>query len=136
TSKENDSYNIPIPVAPKSNKLKSSPAPPASSTRPPVEPADGKAKGQTEYAGKEENAPDDIISCVYGAKEEDEDRTRMVTRGDGCDAWQHTICMLILRRKIPKEYFCEVCKPENHQVLLEKMARGEKPCEKKPKGAA
>ncbi|KAL7266473.1 Transcription factor bye1, partial [Rhizina undulata] len=130
---ENDT---PIPVAPKSKKSKSSPAPPASSTRPPAEPADGKAEGQAEDAGKEENAPDDIIRCVCGAKEEDENRDRMMIQCDGCDAWQHTLCMSIPRRKIPKEYFCEVCKPENHQVLLEKMARGEKPWEKKPKGAA
>ena len=32
-------------------------------------------------------------------------------------------------KKIPKEYFCEVCKPENHKVLLEAMERGERPRE-------
>lgn len=29
----------------------------------------------------------------------------------------------------PDEYFCEVCKPENHKVLLERISRGEKPWE-------
>lgn len=29
----------------------------------------------------------------------------------------------------PEQYFCERCKPENHKVLLEKIASGEKPWE-------
>jgi hypothetical protein len=33
----------------------------------------------------------------------------------------------------PAEYFCEQCKPENHKVLLDKIARGEKPWEEAAK---
>lgn len=78
------------------------------------------------------NGADDIIRCVCGAKEEDEDDSRMMIQCEGCDAWQHTQCMGIPKKKIPKQYFCEVCRPENHQVLLEQLDKGEKPWEKKP----
>lgn len=78
------------------------------------------------------NGSDDIIRCVCGAKEEDEDDPRMMIQCEGCDAWQHTQCMGIPKKKIPKQYFCEICRPENHQVLLEQLDKGEKPWEKKP----
>lgn len=78
------------------------------------------------------NGSDDIIRCVCGAKEEDEDDSRMMIQCEGCDAWQHTQCMGIPKKKIPKQYFCEICRPENHQVLLEQLEKGEKPWEKKP----
>lgn len=78
------------------------------------------------------NGSDDIIRCVCGAKEEDEDDSRMMIQCEGCDAWQHTQCMGIPKKKIPKQYFCEICRPENHQVLLEQLDKGEKPWEKKP----
>lgn len=78
------------------------------------------------------NGSDDIIRCVCGAKEEDEDDSRMMIQCEGCDAWQHTQCMGIPKKKIPKQYFCEICRPENHQVLLEQLKKGEKPWEKKP----
>ncbi|KAH2498490.1 hypothetical protein KXW70_002168 [Aspergillus fumigatus] len=35
----------------------------------------------------------------------------------------------IIRCEEPDEYFCELCRPENHKVLLDKIARGEKPWE-------
>lgn len=88
----------------------------------------------SESPGKEdgvEGKPDDIIRCVCGASEEDEDDDRMMIQCEGCDAWQHTQCMGILKKKIPKQYFCEICSPEQHEFLLGQMALGEKPWEKK-----
>jgi hypothetical protein len=32
---------------------------------------------------------------------------------------------------LPEQYWCELCKPENHKELLEQVARGEKPWEEK-----
>lgn len=80
----------------------------------------------------EKDGSDDIIRCVCGATEEDEEDERMMIQCEGCDAWQHTTCMGIAKKNIPKEYFCEVCKPEVHQLLLEQMGRGEKPWERRP----
>ena len=39
-------------------------------------------------------------------------------------------------KELPKEYFCEICKPEDHQELLAKVARGEKPWEERVKERA
>lgn len=39
-------------------------------------------------------------------------------------------------KELPKEYFCELCKPEDHQELLAKVDRGEKPWEERAKERA
>lgn len=65
--------------------------------------------------------------------EEDEDDERKMIVCDRCDAWQHNECMELPDDDslLPDEYFCEVCKPEDHQGLLAKVARGEKPWEER-----
>ncbi|RPA96698.1 hypothetical protein L873DRAFT_1588730, partial [Choiromyces venosus 120613-1] len=80
---------------------------------------------------EEKDGSDDIIRCVCGATEEDEDDDRMMIQCEGCDAWQHTMCMGIAKKHIPKVYFCEVCSPELHKPLLAQIEKGEKPWEKR-----
>ncbi|OJJ45328.1 hypothetical protein ASPZODRAFT_143965 [Penicilliopsis zonata CBS 506.65] len=74
---------------------------------------------------------EEIIRCICGEYEEEEDVERDMICCDRCSAWQHNDCMglTFAKGQEPDEYFCEQCKPENHVVLLEKMARGEKPWE-------
>lgn len=74
---------------------------------------------------------DEIIRCVCGEYEEEEDVERDMICCDKCLAWQHNDCMGLkfAKGKEPDEYYCEQCKPENHKVLLEKIARGERPWE-------
>lgn len=50
---------------------------------------------------------------------------------DRCSAWQHNDCMGLTfgKGEEPDQYYCEICKPENHRVLLDRIARGEKPWE-------
>ena len=74
---------------------------------------------------------DEIIRCICGQYEEEEDVERNMICCDRCSAWQHNDCMGLNfgKGQEPDEYFCELCKPENHKELLEKMARGEKPWE-------
>lgn len=52
---------------------------------------------------------------------------------DNCDAWQHNECMEISENseELPDQYFCELCKPEDHKELLAKVSRGEKPWEER-----
>ncbi|KAL2002411.1 hypothetical protein VTN02DRAFT_6835 [Thermoascus thermophilus] len=78
---------------------------------------------------------DEIIRCICGEYEEEEDVERDMICCDKCSAWQHNDCMglTFAKGEEPAEYFCEQCKPENHQVLLEKIARGEKPWEEAAK---
>lgn len=97
----------------------------------------GKAKGSK--AAKQVSAtppPDDtdaIIRCICGCVEEDEDDERVMIICDKCDAWQHNECMEVSENteELPDQYFCELCKPEDHRQLLAKVARGEKPWEER-----
>lgn len=82
----------------------------------------------------EEEETDAIIRCVCGQTTEVEDDERMMIQCDGCTAWQHTQCMAIPKKKIPPQYFCEVCRPDLHEWLLEEMRLGEKPWEMKNAG--
>ncbi|KAJ0417830.1 transcription factor S-II, central domain-containing protein [Aspergillus carlsbadensis] len=74
---------------------------------------------------------EEIIRCICGEYEEEEDIERDMICCDNCSAWQHNDCMglTFTKGEEPDQYFCEQCKPEDHKVLLEKMARGEKPWE-------
>ena len=50
---------------------------------------------------------------------------------DNCSVWQHNDCMGITEDadKLPDQYFCELCKPEDHRELLAAVKRGERPWE-------
>jgi hypothetical protein len=62
---------------------------------------------------------DDIIRCVCGTNEEDEEDDRMLIQCQRCQ------CMGIQKKKIPKEYFCESYQPVGHVPRLEQIAPGE-----------
>ncbi|EGE77443.1 PHD finger domain-containing protein [Blastomyces dermatitidis ATCC 18188] len=93
------------------------------------------AKAQKQASNEPTPAPndeeDEIIRCICGEYEEEEDVERDMICCDKCSAWQHNDCMGLTfpKGQEPAEYFCEQCKPENHKDLLDKMARGEKPWE-------
>ena len=89
---------------------------------------DPDARRQTPESSEED---EEIIRCICGQYEEEEDVERDMICCDKCSAWQHNDCMGLSFRKgqEPDQYFCERCKPENHKVLLEKIAHGEKPWE-------
>ncbi|KAI9827890.1 MAG: hypothetical protein M1826_006196 [Phylliscum demangeonii] len=86
-------------------------------------------------SGDDEDDADAIIRCICGATTEDEDDGRMMICCDQCSSWQHNECMEIPEADdaLPDKYLCEICRPENHQPLLEKVARGEKPWEDRAK---
>ncbi|KAL4804369.1 transcription factor S-II, central domain-containing protein [Aspergillus unguis] len=79
--------------------------------------------------GASDGEEEEIIRCICGEYEEEEDVERDMICCDNCSAWQHNDCMglTFAKGEVPEQYFCEQCKPEDHPVLLEKMARGEKP---------
>ena len=97
----------------------------------------GSRSKSSKQVSSEPIPPDDeapaIIRCICGAVEEDEDDERKMIVCDRCDAWQHNECMELPDDDslLPDEYFCEVCKPEDHKELLAKVVRGEKPWEER-----
>lgn len=100
-----------------------------------------RGKGKGSKAAKQASAtppPEDadaIIRCICGCVEEDEDDERVMIICDKCDAWQHNECMEVSENteELPDQYFCELCKPEDHRQLLAKVARGERPWEERAK---
>lgn len=94
-----------------------------------------KAKKDKQAKPSNEPTPDDdqeeIIRCICGEYEEEEDVERDMICCDQCLAWQHNDCMGLVfpKGEEPDQYYCEQCRPANHKELLDRMARGEKPWE-------
>ncbi|GFG22362.1 transcription factor bye1 [Aspergillus udagawae] len=100
--------------------------------------AKGQSKDKLEKPAKPSVEPtpavseeEEIIRCICGEYEEEEDIERDMICCDQCSAWQHNDCMglTFAKGEEPDEYYCELCRPENHKELLDKIARGEKPWE-------
>ncbi|KAJ5090057.1 hypothetical protein N7532_008741 [Penicillium argentinense] len=101
----------------------------------------GKGKGKTDKSSKasaeptpgpsEDGEEEEIIRCICGEYEEEEDVERDMICCDQCSAWQHNDCMglTFAKGEEPDQYYCEQCRPENHRALLDKIAKGEKPWE-------
>ena len=90
----------------------------------------GKGKaGKAKAAEEEEGEPEEIIRCVCGQYEEEEDNPRTMICCDKCSAWQHNSCMGLPEDYEPPKYFCEQCRPNDHKELIAAMERGEKPWE-------
>jgi hypothetical protein len=87
-----------------------------------------------EEENDEEGESNEIIRCVCGAQDEEDDDGRMMVQCEQCEAWQHNQCLLIPNTRIPEHYYCELCKPELHIDFLERVKNGEKPWMKKKKG--
>lgn len=88
----------------------------------------GKQQSDREDSEQEddEEETEDVIRCVCG-DDEDEEEGRAFIQCDKCDEWQHNVCMGVplKKKEQPDHYWCERCKPENHQELIAAMARGE-----------
>ena len=101
----------------------------------PIEAPKRRGKKNKKAAPEPEEPEEEIIRCVCGATEQDEDSGEPWIACDTCGAWQHNICMGMSQytEDLPKEYFCEQCRPENHKDLLAGIDRGEKPWEARRK---
>ncbi|KAH8722806.1 SPOC domain-containing protein [Phaeosphaeriaceae sp. PMI808] len=86
------------------------------------------AEPEEEEEEEEDNA---VIRCVCG--DQRDIRGRQMICCDMCEAWQHNKCLSLPEGDYweDKTYYCEQCKPQDHQELLAAMARGEKPWARK-----
>lgn len=79
----------------------------------------------------EENSqePEEVIRCVCGATEQDEDSGEAWISCETCYAWQHNVCVGVssYEDEIPENYWCEQCRPQDHKELLAGIAKGEEP---------
>lgn len=140
-TKNNDALDEPSPVAPK--PAKSTPKPEKIEKHEKIEkkapepPMKSKTKGQavraqsTQSGDQDEEEEDALIRCVCG--DQRDIRGRQMICCDTCEAWQHNKCLGLPEGDFwdGKDYYCEQCKPQDHQELLAAMARGEKPWARK-----
>ncbi|KAI1102068.1 hypothetical protein F4804DRAFT_279478 [Jackrogersella minutella] len=91
---------------------------------------------QTKKGGKkvekdEKQDEEEVIRCICGATTQDDDANEAWIACDQCGAWQHNVCMglSIFTEDLPKEYFCEECRPADHKATLDAIKKGEKPWE-------
>jgi hypothetical protein len=106
----------------------------ASSSPPPApKPAKGTATKQTKKAAasqeikeEEEGDEDDVIRCVCG--DDNEADKRAFVSCDACSVWQHNICMGVPEDEdeVGEHYFCEECRPEEHEETVDSIKKGEK----------
>ncbi|OAA69666.1 hypothetical protein ISF_02936 [Cordyceps fumosorosea ARSEF 2679] len=84
-------------------------------------------KAQDEAEQSQE--PEEIIRCVCGATEQDEDSGEAWISCETCYAWQHNVCVGVssYEDEIPEYYWCEQCRPQDHKELLDGIAKGEEP---------
>ncbi|KAG1151743.1 hypothetical protein G6F37_006265 [Rhizopus arrhizus] len=61
---------------------------------------------------EESSEPDSVTRCTCGKSHS----VGLMVQCDECEVWQHCECMGLDEPDIPDQYFCELCKPENHFV--------------------
>ncbi|KAJ5993623.1 hypothetical protein N7451_009347 [Penicillium sp. IBT 35674x] len=89
----------------------------------PKEKSGSKASAEPTPGPSEDGEEEEIIRCICGEYEEEEDVERDMICCDQCSAWQHNDCMGLVFAKgaEPDQYYCEQAAGENRQ--------GEKPWE-------
>lgn len=91
-------------------------------------------KGAEPSPAPEANEDGDIIRCICGATTQDGDEEgEEWIACEKCTTWQHNVCMGVPTENVDElpDYFCEVCRPEDHRELLAAVKRGEKIWEKR-----
>lgn len=94
-----------------------------------------KSRKALEQEELEQEEEPEVIRCVCGATEQDQDSGEAWISCETCFAWQHNVCVGVssFEDEIPENYWCEQCRPDDHKELLAAMARGEKPWEERRK---
>ncbi|POR37971.1 Transcription factor bye1 [Tolypocladium paradoxum] len=105
-----------------------------------LEPAAAPKRRQTKKTKKaqeqeQSQEPEEVIRCVCGATEQDEDSGEAWISCETCYVWQHNVCVGVssFEDEIPDNYWCEQCRPQDHKELLDGIAKGEKPWEARRK---
>lgn len=69
---------------------------------------------------------DEAIRCICG--NDDPNDKRAFISCDACSVWQHNICMGMHddEDEVGEHYFCEQCRPEEHEETIQALERGDK----------
>ncbi|WPG98230.1 transcription factor bye1 [Acrodontium crateriforme] len=83
------------------------------------------SKKATEPEPDDEGDEEEEVRCICGNNDPEDKRTFIGC--DACSCWQHNVCMGMPDDEddIPEHYFCEQCRPEEHQETVQALAKGE-----------
>jgi hypothetical protein len=89
------------------------------------------AESVTDVDAQDHESVDYIYRCICGDLDESFPGTDICC--DGCEAWQHILCMGLSENKTIQstEYFCEECRPGDHAPLLVGIKQGNDPGNKR-----
>ncbi|KAF7721950.1 hypothetical protein EC973_003911 [Apophysomyces ossiformis] len=76
----------------------------------------GKSRAPPPEASTSEEESSDggsVTRCVCG----DQHNVGLMVQCDKCEVWQHCDCVGLTEEEIPDHYYCDLCKPENHQTI-------------------
>ncbi|KAI8896463.1 hypothetical protein BC833DRAFT_597364 [Globomyces pollinis-pini] len=84
---------------------------------------------RTKRSRKQESTDEDdeVTRCVCGTTESN---SNIMIQCESCSVWQHCDCMNLSAKKLPKNYWCEECRPDNHpyyQLFQPKPAANKRP---------
>lgn len=102
----------------------------SSSPAPNAKPAKAAAKSKPPKKSTEpepqEDDDEEVIRCICGNSNPKDKRAFIGC--DACTVWQHNVCMGIPDEEedVPDHYFCEECRPEEHEETIQALQRGEK----------
>ncbi|RUS16061.1 hypothetical protein BC937DRAFT_91644 [Endogone sp. FLAS-F59071] len=72
------------------------------------------AAQQAQLSSEEESSDaDSVTRCVCGQQH----HVGLMVQCDKCEVWQHCDCVGLSEEDIPDQYYCELCKPENHTTV-------------------
>jgi len=85
-----------------------------------------KAAASQEVKEEEEGDEEDVIRCVCGDERDNDNRAFVAC--DACSVWQHNICMGVPEDEdeVGEHYFCEECRPQEHEETVESIKNGTK----------
>ncbi len=88
-----------------------------------------KAASQEVSAAEDNDGSNDVIRCICGVTQQNDDDDEMWIACEKCNAWQHNVCMgqPTDQKVLDKmNYFCEECRPDLHQETVDALQRGDK----------
>jgi hypothetical protein len=81
-----------------------------------------KVTKKVESSDEESSDSGSITRCVCGEAH----NVGLMVQCEQCEVWQHCNCMGLSQDKLPKHYYCDKCKPENHQTIKTSTGRSKR----------
>ncbi|KAL9557764.1 hypothetical protein MBANPS3_001234 [Mucor bainieri] len=63
-----------------------------------------------------------VTRCICGQGH----NVGLMVQCDKCEVWQHCECIGLVQARLPDQYFCDQCQPENHQIVKTSSGRSKR----------